>query len=329
MPIADSRQPLRRQWHLLQLLPLHGHGMTSREANLALQQHGFTVDKRTTERDLRLLEELALVQAEGQNPCLWRRPTSQPLQMAMTTAEALGLTLLEQQLKPLLPASLLQVLEGQFSRARQLLEEDKRFNRHASLMDKVRIIPPCFLLQPPKITLPVLEAVQQAVAESIPLAVDYQGLHDEQPRRRRLMPLGLLQEAQITYLIGRDPGSQQNKLFALHRMSYAEVLHGEPLDDISDFNIDAYLAAGHGQFYTRDTMQLHAIVTEQLARILSETPLSPTMQLFKNDSGEWEVKDNLPNTALLRDWINKEQCRSNILSNYPIPQIDTKITSRG
>lgn len=287
MPIADSRQPLRRQWHLLQLLPQHGHGMTSREANLALQQHGFTVDKRTTERDLRLLEELALVQAEGQNPCLWRRPTSQPLQMAMTTAEALGLTLLEQQLKPLLPASLLQVLAGQFSRARQLLEEDKRFNRHASLMDKVRIIPPCFLLQPPKITLPVLEAVQQAVAESIPLAVDYQGLHDQHPHRRRLMPLGLLQEAQITYLIGRDPGSTQNKLFALHRMIYAEVLHGEPLDDISDFDIDAYLAAGHGQFYTRDTMQLHATVTEQLARILSETPLSPTMQLFKNDEGEW------------------------------------------
>ena len=303
MPIADSRQPLRRQWHLLQLLPQHGHGMTSREANLALQQHGFTVDKRTTERDLRLLEELALVQAEGQNPCLWRRPTSQPLQMAMTTAEALGLTLLEQQLKPLLPASLLQVLEGQFSRARQLLEEDKRFNRHASLMDKVRIIAPCFLLQPPKITLPVLEAVQQAVAESIPLAVDYQGLHDQQPRRRRLMPLGLLQEAQITYLIGRDPGSTQNKLFALHRMSHAEVLHGEPLDDISDFYIDAYLAAGHGQFYTRDTMQLHAIVTEQLARILSETPLSPTMQLLKNDADEWEVKDKLPDTALFRRWL--------------------------
>lgn len=304
MPIADSRQPLRRQWHLLQLLPMHGHGMTSREANLALQQQGFTVDKRTTERDLRMLEELALVQGEGQNPCLWRRPASQHLQMAMTTAEALGLSLLEQQLKPLLPASLLQVLEGQFARARQLLEEDKRFNRHASLMDKVRIIPPCFLLQPPTIGLPVLEAVQQAVAESIPLAVDYQGLHDDQPRRRSLMPLGLLQEAQITYLIGRDPGSTQNKLFALHRMSYAEVLHGEPLDDISDFDIDAYLAAGHGQFYTRETMQLHATVTDQLARILSETPLSPTMRLSKNqENNEWEVVDNLPDTALFRRWL--------------------------
>lgn len=312
MPCADSRQPLRRQWHLLQLLPQHGSGITSREANQALQQHGFNVEKRTTERDLRLLEELALVQAEGQNPCLWRRPAGQPVQIAMTTAEALGLSLLEQQLKPLLPASLLRVLEAQFTRAHQLLEEDKRFNRHASLMDKVRIIPPCFLLQPPKITLPVLEAVQQAVAEAIPLAVDYQGLHDEQPRRRRLMPLGLLQEAQITYLVARDPGAKQNKLFALHRMTYAELLHGEPLDDIRDFDIDAYLAAGHGQFYTREIIQLHAVVTDKLAMILSETPTSKTMKIFRNIRGEWEIKDSLPDTYLLRNWISAQ--KDNILN---------------
>ncbi len=121
------------------------------------------------------------------------------------------------------------------------------------------------------------------------------------------------QEAQITYLIGRDPGSTQNKLFALHRMSYAEVLHGEPLDDICDFDIDAYLAAGHGQFYTRETMQLHATVTDQLARILSETPLSDSMQLNRDNAGLWILQDKLPDTALLRDWINKEKSKGNYL----------------
>ncbi len=93
-------------------------------------------------------------------------------------------------------------------------------------------------------------------------------------------------------------------------MSYAEVLHGEPLDDMSDFDIDAYLAAGHGQFYTQETMQLHAIVTDQLARILSETPLSPTMQLFKNDDGKWEIKASLSDTHLLRNWLSAQ--RNNI-----------------
>ncbi len=176
------------------------------------------------------------------------------------------------------------------------MTEDKCFNRHASLMNKIRIIPPCFLLQPPKIDLSVLEAVQQAVAESVPLAVNYQGLHDKQPRHRRIMPLGLLQEAQIIYPIGRDPGSMQNKLFALHRMRYAEVLHGEPLDNISDFNIDAYLAAGYGQFYTLDTLELHAIVTEQLAIMLNKTPLSKTMKYSKTKT--WiDGKQSIPVTV--------------------------------
>lgn len=61
-----------------------------------------------------MLEELALVPGGRPKPCLWRRPASQSLQMAMTTPKGAGLALLEQQLKPLLPASL-QVLEGQFA----------------------------------------------------------------------------------------------------------------------------------------------------------------------------------------------------------------------
>lgn len=308
MPSADSRQPLRRQWHLLQLLPQHGQGMTSRSANQALEQHGFFVDKRTTERDLRQLEEVGLVHASGKNPCLWHRPSRQQQFVAMTTAEALSFSLLEQQLKPLLPASLLKVLETQFAQARTLLEEDKRFNRHASLMNKVRIIPPCYLLQPPTIDLAVLDVVQHAVAESIPLAVDYQGLGDDAARQRHIMPLGLLQEAQVTYLIGRSPGSRQNKLFALHRMSSAQLLHGETLDDASDFDIDAYLAAGHGQFHARAPIRLHAIIAEPLARILRETPLSSTMQLIKDhEEDKWILRDELPDTELLRRWLTIHQ----------------------
>ena len=312
MPIADSRQPLRRQWHLLSILPEHGNGLTCRELNERLRDQGFMVDKRTTERDLQLLEELVLVQSQGTNPCRWMRPANSRVQQGMTTAEALGLSLLEQQLKPLLPASLFNVLDAQFTKARQLLEADKSYNSFAPLIDKIRIIPPCFLLQPPRIELSVLEAVQQAVASAIPLKIHYQGLKDDKAKLRTVMPIGLLQESQITYLIGRDPGSKQNKLFALHRMQSTEILHGEAMDDISDFNMDSYLAAGHGQFYTGKTMQLHAVISEQLARILSETPLSPTMELIFTEDNQWEVKDILPDTALFRDWVNKETSRGNL-----------------
>ena len=309
MPVADSRQPLRRQWHLLSILPEHGNGLTSRELNERLRDQGFKVDKRTTERDLQLLEELALVQSQGTNPCRWLRPANSRWQQGMTTAEALGLSLLEQQLKPLLPASLFNVLDAQFAKARQLLDADKSYNSFAPLIDKIRIIPPCFLLQPPKIELSTLEAVQQAVANEIPLKIRYQGLKDDKAKLRIVMPIGLLQEAQITYLIGRDPGSNQNKLFALHRMQSTEILHGEAMDDISDFNMDSYLAEGYGQFYTDEILHLHAIIGDDLAKILLETPLSKTMQIKKNKSSTWEIIDNLPNTSLLRRWLSSQEIK--------------------
>lgn len=302
MPIADSRQPLRRQWHLLSILPEHGNGLTCRELNERLRDQGFMVDKRTTERDLQLLEELVLVQSQGANPCRWMRPTNSRVQQGMTTAEALGLSLLEQQLKPLLPASLFNVLDTQFTKARQLLEADKSYNSFAPLIDKIRIIPPCFLLQPPRIELSVLEAVQQAVASAIPLKIHYQGLKDDLAKLRTVMPIGLLQEAQITYLIGRDPGSNQNKLFALHRMQTTEILHGEAMDDISDFNMDNYLAEGHGQFYTDEKVKVSAVIQEPLARILSETPTSSSMNLQKINDKTWRFSDVLTDTKLLRDW---------------------------
>ena len=309
MPVADSRQPLRRQWHLLAILPEHGNGLTCRELNERLREQGFLVDKRTTERDLQLLEELALVHSQGASPCRWLRPANSRIPQGMTTAEALGLSLLEQQLKPLLPASLFNVLDTQFTKARQLLEADKSYNSFAPLIDKIRIIPPCFLLQPPRIELSVLEAVQQAVASAIPLKIHYQGLKDDKAKLRTVMPIGLLQEAQITYLIGRDPGSKQNKLFALHRMHTTEILHGEAMDDISDFNMDNYLAEGHGQFYTGNRMKLNAVISEQLARILSETPLSPTMELMRGNDGLWKIQDNLPDTELLRNWLTIQRVK--------------------
>ena len=307
MPKSDSRQPLRRQWHLLTLVPQYAPGMTSRALKQALGDHGFDVEKRTVERDLCMLEELGLVERTDSMPCQWRQLRHSQITPAMTTAEALSLTLLEQQLKPLLPVSLLGVLDAQFKRARALVENDRSFNRHAKLIDKIRLIPPCFTLMPPQISPDVLNVIQHAVAEETPIRISYQGLKDPSENDRDLMPLALLQQGSITYLIARDPDSNNEKLFALHRMKKAALLYDQPYTISSAFDLDAYLAAGHGQFFTQDIYNLHALVSEKLARVLSETPTSPTMKLFRNTNDKWEIVDSLTDTALLRSWIAGQQ----------------------
>ena len=52
MPFATTRATLSRQWALLRQLPGRSPGLTSSELACRLRDLGFTVSKRTVERDL-------------------------------------------------------------------------------------------------------------------------------------------------------------------------------------------------------------------------------------------------------------------------------------
>ncbi|KAF1306262.1 transcriptional regulator [Pseudomonas sp. SG-MS2] len=58
MPFATTRATLSRQWALLRQLPSRSPGITSAELVWRLRDVGFTVSKRTVERDL---NELSLI----------------------------------------------------------------------------------------------------------------------------------------------------------------------------------------------------------------------------------------------------------------------------
>ncbi|WP_342650017.1 WYL domain-containing protein [Pseudomonas sp. REB1044] len=58
MPFATTRATLSRQWALLRQLPSRSPGVTSAELVWRLRDVGFTVSKRTVERDL---NELSLI----------------------------------------------------------------------------------------------------------------------------------------------------------------------------------------------------------------------------------------------------------------------------
>ena len=57
MPTGEVRNTLARQWNLLSLLPPKGPGKTAKELVQELKDAGFTVSKRTVERDLGDLRE--------------------------------------------------------------------------------------------------------------------------------------------------------------------------------------------------------------------------------------------------------------------------------
>ncbi len=79
-------------------------------------------------------------------------------------------------------------------------------------------------------------------------------------------------------------------------------LTGEPAQRPSDFDLNGYIASGALQFGSGESIRLKARVSEELAHILAETPLSVDMQLVSDGNGK-TLSATVPDTWQLRWWV--------------------------
>ncbi|QXL85243.1 YafY family protein [Comamonas sp. NLF-1-9] len=275
MPAQTTRQTLARQWELLKLLPSRGVGKTAAELTQNLNALGFKVSKRQVERDLwQLYEAFHLECNEGGAPYGWKWPLGASVDMpAMTLAEALSLALVQDILEPLLPPSLLVALQPRFDLAHRKLDQLKSNNPSADWLKKVATVPPALPLQPARLANEVLEAVHEGLLRERQLEVSYQGQDAKVPISIRLHPLGVVNRGPVSYLVATAWDYDDVRLYAMHRI-HAAALTEEPARQPASFELDAYIRQGALQFGGEHTIRLKARVSDELRRILAETPLS-------------------------------------------------------
>lgn len=280
MPAKTTRRTLARQWELLKLLPSRGTGKTAAELTQALNAMGFRVSKRQVERDLwELYEAFHLECNEASPPYGWKWPHGASLDLpAMTMADALSLTLVQDTLKPLLPQSLQAVLLPRFALARQKLDSLRQSNAHASWPQKVRSVLPSQPMQPAMIDEHVMETVHDGLLQDRQLDISYLNIDSKTTSPLRLHPLGLVSRGHVSYLIATAWDYEDIRLYALHRVKRA-CLSDTPTRRPPDFDLDTYIAQGALQFGAEQTITLRARVSDYLARILAETPLSDAQVL--------------------------------------------------
>ncbi len=203
MPADKKHRTLARQWELLKLLPTRGAGKTAAELTRALKEAGFPVTKRSVERDLNdLLDVFRLDRNDKSPPYGWRWPYDTPAALpGITVAEALSLRLVQDTLRPLLPASVIKSLEPRFRQAEAKLATLAERNPTAQWADKVRSVPPTLPLLAPAIDIDILETVQEALLANQQLEADYRAMGTEEPSAIRLHPLGLITRGPVTYLV--------------------------------------------------------------------------------------------------------------------------------
>jgi len=288
MPRNDKQSVILRQWELLKLLPSRGTGRTASELTKELNNAGYNITKRQVERDLNeLMEAFALDKNDSSIPHGWKWVLGASVDLpGMTLTEALSLRLVEETLKPLLPVSLWEGLDARFRQAEKQLAALSKENRKAKWASKVRTVTPTMPLVPPAIDSVVLATVQDALLADLQIEVDYRAMRDEESKIRRLHPLALVNRGSVTYLIAYTSEYDEVRLYALHRIRNA-TRTSDTVKRPADFDLDEYIQAGGLHFGNGKNIRLNAWVSQSLARILEETPLSKDQKLKIDEDGDW------------------------------------------
>lgn len=316
MPSTNSRNTITRQWELLHKLPPKGPGITSGELLDKMKDAGYRVTKRTIERDLNELSRLFPLTCNDRGvPFGWHWTPGASIDLpGISVSEALSLTLIEDTIRPLLPSGMLSGLQGRFHHARQKLEHMAEQNLAARWMNKVASVRPELNLQAPNISSQTLETIQQGVLEERQITCRYYSAHADKTSELTLNPLALVQRGVATYLIGTAPPYSDLRQYAVHRFIDARLLLA-PAEGVSQFDLREYLASDALQFGCMQKIRLQAWVSEGLARLLRETPLSVDMVLEARKTG-YQLMATVSDSWQLQWWVLSQG--SNLVVEHPV-----------
>lgn len=304
MPKATHHHALARQWELLRLLPSRAPGITATELASRLQDNGFVVSKRTIERDLSELSTLfGIVCNDKGMPYGWYWMNGEPADLpGISITDAISLNLIEEFLRPLVPAAMLTTLEARFRQAKKKLEELSVDNKVARWIEKVRYVPPTLALIPPKIAEGVLETIQAGLLAEKQIAVRYHKPSGSMPYDLILHPLGIAQRGAVTYLVATAYDYSDVRLYAVHRIEVANLLD-EDITKPTGFSLETYVTGGALQFGAGEQIDLTARMNQTLASILDETPLGSNQIITPDVGSTYLLHVRVADSWQLRWWI--------------------------
>jgi predicted DNA-binding transcriptional regulator YafY len=313
MPSSDHETTMARQWELLRNhLPARPPGKSSLQLRDALAANGHDVTKRTIERDMHELSRIfPILRNEKSAPYGWHWSESARFDtLGMDLSEAVSLGLMEDLLRQLMPPAFLSSLEGKFSLARDKLAALPKIP-HARWKDLVRYVPPGLPFIPPVLSPGVLPAIQEALLGQRQLQVTYLKVGADAAKEYSLHPLSLIQQGARSYLVATAFDYAEPRLYAVHRFASATVTENA-LKRPKGFSLDAFIASGAAQFGSGDAIELKARVSDDLAGLLEETPISKDQKITTR-AGVHTLTATIQDSWQLHFWIRSQGAAITVL----------------
>ena len=303
--MPKNQDALFRQWHMLRLVPRYPHKVTVQDIRKSLEGGGFTISERSIQRDLNDLSgsfPLYCDNRERPYGWSWQKDAASFDLPGLTVPEALTLAMVEQHLRDLLPASMVDQMRPYFSAAHRRLDAEPKPHRGRSWLDKVRTVPPTQQLLAPKIDIAVQHVVTDALLHERQVKIQYRKRGHKSAVEYRIHPLALVQRGPMMYLYCRFFDHEDARTLALHRIVSAEILD-ELAKYPSGFSLDRQIALGTWGFGAGKMIYIELVFAPGYGDHLFETPLSKDQQIKELADHHLRITATVPDTPQLEWWV--------------------------
>lgn len=300
----ETKETVLLALELLRRIP-RGRKVSAKELYEQLSDTEVARDIRTIQRQLEMLSGHFEIERDDTNkPYGYRwKDKAQGLALPMLSdQESLLLTLAEQHLRGILPASLMKSMDGFFTQARTNLDPyaNTGAQREREWLSKVRVISTTQPLLPPKIKPGVFEQVSSALFGNFWLKLSYKNAEGV-ISQIEVMPLGLAQQGPRIYLVCRYRDYDNERSLALHRIISAESSTLQ-FDRPKNFNLKKYDDDGRFGFGQGKRIKLSFQITRDAGYHLLESMLAEDQQVIELKDG-YEITATVVETAQLEWWL--------------------------
>ncbi|APW48653.1 helix-turn-helix transcriptional regulator [Rhodoferax antarcticus] len=298
----DTKETVLLALELLRHIPRNSK-VSAPELHKRLKDAGLERELRTIQRQLKMLSEHFDIECDERSKphgYRWKENAKGMALPILSEQESLILTLAEQQLRHLLPASLMKSMEGFFGQARANLEPFGHAQREREWLSKVRVVSTTQPLLPPKIKPGVFEEVSNALFGNRWLRVDYKNAGGKE-KTADVMPLGLAQQGPRMYLVCRYEGYENERSLAMHRMISAKASN-LTFERPKEFDLQKYDDDGRFGFGEGKRIKLTFQIEKGAGFHLLESPLSLD-QVVKEIGDLYEISATVAETAQLEWWL--------------------------
>ena len=299
---TDTLNTVRLTIELMRRIP-RGRKISAGELHEQLTAAGFVRDIRTVQRILNMLTEHFDVEVDRDSKPYGYRWKEQAKGLSIPTLnqhQSLLLALAKQQLQPLLPASVMNSLDGFFDQAHANLRHQSNARQELEWLEKVRVVSTTQPLLPPKIAPGVFEEVSTALFDNKWLDIVYTNSSGK-TAPAKVMPLGLAQQGPRLYLVCRYDGFDNERSLALHRFKSARK-STLPFDRPKNFDLQRYDNDGRFGFGDGKRIRLTFRIEKGAGLHLLESSLSED-QVVKEIDDDYEISATVVESAVLERWL--------------------------